>query len=258
MLALIFILLFGGVPELPLLFSSDFETGRADGWRPNTPEHWRVVDLDGSRVFALTAPGEQGEVRAPTSWSVAERHDVSSFEFTGRLRCAADPANTRRDMCVFFHFLDPTHFYYVHFSASSDEAHNIIGLVNGADRIKINLEPPGKSVFRLTDKKWHAFKVNYDASTGKIAAYLDDMKEPILTAVDRTLSHGLVGVGSFDDTGFFDDLRLQGAKRQIPGLQNPNPTWRPSIRWMSSPANPISKAGARKTLPTSNSYSAPK
>jgi len=199
-------------PELPLLFISDFEDGRADAWRPNTPEHWRVVDLDGSIVYALSAPGEQGEVRAPTSWSVAEKHDVASFEFTGRLQCAADPANTRRDMCVFFHFLDPTHFYYVHFSASSDDAHNIIGLVNGADRAKINLEPAGKSVFRLTDKNWHAFKISYDASTGRIAAYLDDMIDPILTAIDRTLSHGLVGVGSFDDTGFFDDLRLRGEK----------------------------------------------
>jgi hypothetical protein len=202
------------VQELPLLFSSDFESGRADGWRPNNPKHWQVVDLDGSKVYALTAPGEQGRVRAPTSWSVAEGYDVTSFEFTGRLKCDVDPANARRDLCVFFHFQDPTHFCYVHFSASSDEAHNIIALVNGADRLKINLEPPGKSTFRLTDKSWHTFKVRGDAPSGRIEAYLDDMNEPILTAVDRTLSHGLVGVGSFDDLGFFDDLRLRGERKK--------------------------------------------
>ncbi len=193
--------------------TSDFESGRADGWRPNNPEHWQVVELDGFKVYALTAAGEQGKVRAPTSWSVAEKHDVGSFEFTGRLKCAADPANPRRDMCIFFHFQDPEHFYYVHFSASSDDAHNIIGLVNGADRVKINLEPPGESAFRLTDKNWHAFKVTGDPATGKIAAYLDDMNKPMLTAVDRALSHGFVGVGSFDDTGFFDDLELRGTNR---------------------------------------------
>jgi hypothetical protein len=193
-----------------LLLTSDFENGRAEGWRPNTPDHWQIVDLDGSRAYALTAPGEQGKVRAPTSWSVAEKHDLTSFVFTGRLKSDVDTANARRDLCVIFHFQDPTHFIYVHFSASSDDAHNIIGLVNGADRVKINLEPPGKSVFRLTDKSWHAFKVTCDPATGRIAAYLDDMNEPMLTAVDRTLSHGLVGVGSFDDTGFFDDLKLVG------------------------------------------------
>jgi len=214
-LTLGFILFVGFAPaaDLPLLFSSDFENGRADGWRPNVPGHWQVVDLDGSKVLALTAPGEQGMVRAPTSWAVAEKCDVGTFDFTGRLRSEVDPANLRRDLCVFFHFLDPTHFYYVHFSASSDDAHNIIGLVNGADRVKINLEPPGKSVFRLTDKNWHTFKVTYDAATGRIAAYLDDLAEPILTAVDRTFSHGLAGVGSFDDTGFFDDLSLRGTKQ---------------------------------------------
>ena len=203
-----------GIPELRLLFNSDFENGRADGWRPNNPEHWQVVDLGGSRIYALNAPGEQGQVRAPTSWSVAESYDVASFEFTGRLKCDVDPANLRRDLCVFFHFQDPTHFSYVHFSASSDDAHNIIGLVNGADRVKINLEPPGKSTFRLTDKAWHKFKVRGDAASGRIEAYLDDMNDPILTAIDRTLSHGLVGVGSFDDTGFFDDLRLRGERQK--------------------------------------------
>jgi hypothetical protein len=116
-------------------------------------------------------------------------------------------------MCVFFHFQDPTHFYYVHFAASSDEVHNIVGLVNGADRIKINAEPAGGSVFRLTDRAWHGFKVTCDAGTGEIRAYLDDMDRPILTARDKTLGHGLVGVGSFDDTGSFDDLKLLGAGR---------------------------------------------
>jgi hypothetical protein len=89
--------------------------------------------------------------------------------------------------------------------------HLIIGLVDGADRVKINAEPAGASVFRLTDREWHAFKVVCDAETGEIRAYLDDMTEPILTARDRTLGRGLVGVGSFDDTGAFDDLKLRGA-----------------------------------------------
>jgi hypothetical protein len=134
--------------------------------------------------------------------------------FTGRLQCTTDPANNKRDMCIFFHFEDATHFYYVHFAASSDNVHNVIALVNGADRVKINAEPEGKSVFRLTDKSWHDFKVTYDEKSGDIKAYLDDMATPILTARDKTLSHGLVGVGSFDDTGCFDDIKLWGKKEE--------------------------------------------
>jgi hypothetical protein len=196
-----------------LLMSSDFESGTAEGWRPRDADHWRVVASGGSNVYELTAPGEQGTVRAPTSWSLWAGREVSSFEFSGRLRCHTDPSTPVRDMCVFFHFQDPTHFYYVHFAGTSDGAHNIIGLVNGADRVKINAEPAGASVFRLTDREWHAFKVVRDAATGEIRAYLDDMTTPILTARDRTLGRGLVGVGSFDDTGAFDDLTLRGPSR---------------------------------------------
>lgn len=201
-----------GLDQLPLLVSYDFQDGQAEGWQPNIPQHWRVFAEDGSMVYQLVSPGEFGEIRAPTSWSVLPAYDVSSFVFSGRLKCHAELDNKHRDMCLFFHYQDLTHFCYVHFSASSDAAHNIIGLVNGADRIKINLEPAGKSVFRLTDKEWHEFKLTCDASTGEIQAFLDDMKTPILTAHNPTLRHGLVGIGSFDDTGSFDNIILWGKK----------------------------------------------
>jgi hypothetical protein len=200
--------------ELPLLATSDFESGNAEGWQPNDSAHWQVVEREGSLVYALTAPGEMGKVRAPTSWSLLAGHDVTSFVLSGRLKCLADPANPHRDLCIFFHFQDPRHFCYVHFSATSDESHNIIGLVNGADRVKINSEPAGKSVFRLTDAEWHQFKIIYDAAEGKIEAYLDDLETPMLTAIDKTLGHGLTGVGSFDDTGCFDDITLRGIEKK--------------------------------------------
>ncbi len=198
---------------LPLIREWDFADGSAAGWRPNDPSHWRVVEKDGSRVYELTTVGTQGTVRAPTSWSVWAGADVTSFEFSGRMKCYTDPAVPGRDMCVFFHYQDPTHFYYVHFSGESADVHNIIGLVNGADRVKINLEPAGTSAARMKDLEWHTFKVVCDARTGEIKAYIDDMETPALTARDRTLGHGLVGVGAFDDTGCFDGLRLRGLRK---------------------------------------------
>jgi len=206
----------GGPPKLPLLISDDFKNGKAAGWLPNFPDRWRVDREEGVFVYQLIAPGEQGKVRAPTSWSLLKEFDLTSFIFTGRMKCKTDPSVDKRDMCVFFHFQDATHFYYVHFSASSDDVHNVIAIVNGTDRTKINREPSGASVFRLTDLKFHDFKVTCDAATGEIKAYLDDMATPILTAVDKTLGHGRVGVGSFDDTGSLSDIKLWGAIFRAP------------------------------------------
>lgn len=196
----------------PPLINEDFENGEAQGWEPNIPGNWKVGHESGIHCYQLRNPGTQGKVRAPTSWSVLKDFDISDFIFTGRLKCKARSDNPHRDMVVIFHYQDPMHFYYVHFSAVSDENHNIIGIVNGKDRVKINLENPGESVARLTDREFHEFKVTCNAETGEIKAYLDVMKTPILTAVDTLLGHGLVGVGSFDDTGSFDDIKLWGKK----------------------------------------------
>ncbi len=195
---------------LPLLGSWDFENGDSAPWQPNNPDNWRIAEVDGSLVYELTAPGEQGEVRAPTSRALLTQFDVTSFEFTGRMKTDIDTGNPHRDLCVFFHYKDPTHFYYVHFSASSDEAHNIIGLVEGADRVKVNREPAGESRPGLVDREWHTFKITYDAETGEARAFIDDMETPIVTARISAFNHGFVGIGSFDDTGFFDDLSLRG------------------------------------------------
>ena len=43
-----------------------------------------------------------------------------------------------------------------------------------------------------------------------IEAFIDDLQTPVLTARDTTLGHGAVGIGSFDDTGFVDDIQLRG------------------------------------------------
>jgi len=194
----------------PPLAADNFEDGDSQGWEPNVPENWHIGEESGSKCYQLRTPGPEGEVRAPTSRSILKGFDVSDFVSTGRVKCKARRDNPHRDMIIVFHYQDPTHFYYVHLSAVSDEVHNIIGLVNGADRVKINHEQPGESIARLMDRKFHKFKVTCDAETGEIKAYLGNMSTPILTAADKTFGHGLVGVGSFDDTGSFDDIKVWG------------------------------------------------
>lgn len=194
----------------PLLFTEDFEDGDARGWMPHFPDNWEVRKEEGSFVYKLIAPGEPGPIRAPYSWSIIKEYDLKGFKFQGKLRCDVDIDNLYRDVVILFNFQDPEHFYYVHFSAISDDVHNIIGLVDGKDRVKINLEPQGESKAMLDDNRFHDFKVTYDAAKGEIQAYLDNLETPILTAVDRTLTHGAVGLGSFDDSAGFDDIRLWG------------------------------------------------
>jgi hypothetical protein len=197
---------------LPLLVSDDFEQENFDNWLIHPSENWILKKDNDSKVLALQEPGKQGKVRAPTAYALLKDFNVTDFIFKGDIKSYQDPDILVRDMVVIFHYQDSTHFYYVHFSAKSDDKHNIIAIVNGEDREKINHESEGASQARLTDNEFHKFKVSYDSKTSKICSYLDDMTKPILTANDSTFSHGLVGVGSFDDTGCVDDVKLWGRR----------------------------------------------
>ena len=55
--------------------------------------------------------------------------------------------------------------------------------------------------------------VTYDAASGEIQAFLDDIETPIVTAQGSVLGHGFVCIGSYDDTGYFDDIKLRGRHR---------------------------------------------
>lgn len=51
-------------------------------------------------------------------------------------------------------------------------------------------------------------------ASGEIAIYFDDMKNPVMTATDKTFSSGQIGVGTFDDISDWDDIELRGTKAQ--------------------------------------------
>ena len=40
--------------------------------------------------------------------------------------------------------------------------------------------------------------------------YFDDMNKPMMTAQDTTFGAGQIGIGTFDDSGNFDDFVLRG------------------------------------------------
>jgi len=196
-----------GLPmDYELVFEDDFEDGRADGWMPREGNAWLVAEDQGDLAYSLTKPGEQGRVRACGAYSLIEDHEVADFALVASGRCLTDPATKGRDLCIVFGYQDPEHFYYAHFSAISDALHNAIMKVDGKDREPITIESEGPA--RLDDLEYHLLKVERNATTGDVRIYIDDMDAPILTARDTTFRRGLVGVGTFDDTGYFDDVML--------------------------------------------------
>ncbi len=121
-----------------------------------------------------------------------------------------------RDLCLFFGFQDPSHFYYAHIATKTDKhAHNIFR-VNGAPRIKISTSTT--SGHDWGEKQWHHVRIKRNVETGSIEVFVNDMAQPIMTAQDKTFGHGWIGWGSFDDTGMANDIQIWAPDSELKNI----------------------------------------
>jgi hypothetical protein len=197
-------------PDLPLVFQDDFAKG-AGRWEPTDPKAWRVVATREGKVYnQFKNSNYKPPYRSPLNISLAKEVYVTDFVLEARVQSTGQDG-PHRDMCLFFGYQDPAHFYYVHIAKRTDDHANQIFIVNGAARQKISTKTTAGTNW---DDKWHRVKIVRTVSDGKIEVYFDDMKTPIMTATDKTFTWGRVGLGSFDDSGNWADVQLYGVKAE--------------------------------------------
>lgn len=197
----------------PAHWSADFEDGSLKDWHLTRPEDWKIVDESGNHALRLDKAGPVGaNPRRPVKLALWKAGCVGSFEL--QLRVKRDPIRqTEGDVLVVFGFQDKLHFYYAHLSSDDGNVavHNGLFRVNGGDRERI----AGRGARpALPDEEWRGVRVLRNVKSGEIKLFLDGDSEPRFQVTDPTHSYGLVGVGSFDNTGEFDDLRLTGSPSQ--------------------------------------------
>jgi len=201
----------GGGEGMPLVFETDFEDGSLNAWQATDPEAWRIENGNGGRVLALYKQSNyKPEVRSPVNINLIKDVVVGSFVLELKMHSTTKDYG-HRDMCVFFGYQDPSHFYYIHVANQSDAHANSIFIVDGQPRVSI---AKTRTEGTKWDDEWHTVRVQRDVEEGTIKVFSDDGIEPIMTAVDHKFKWGKVGVGSFDDTGQFDEICLQGLKNK--------------------------------------------
>ncbi|MHC4212566.1 MAG: 3-keto-disaccharide hydrolase [Planctomycetota bacterium] len=195
---------------LPLLFETDFEDGNLDKFKATDPEAWKIEDGRGGKVLSLIVQSKyKPPVRSPLNINWIDQEVNGSFVLDLKVH-STTKEYPHRDMCLFFGRQDPSHFYYVHLGSRADRSANTIHIVDGKDRVSI--------VETRTDgtkwsESWHRVRLARDAESGKIEVFFDDMAKPIMTAVNHRFKSGKVGIGTFDDLGRYDDIRLCGAPK---------------------------------------------
>jgi hypothetical protein len=183
-------------------FHEDFRSGSLSAWSMPYPEDWEVLTEGGLHYLHMKRSRPPGVPRRPLQFARLKGMRVGSFDFRAKVRRRGG------SMIVVFNYVDTLHFYYVHLSVNPGKqtaVHNGIFIVDGGPRRRIaGLDAPAA----LSDRSWHAVRIVRDARSGSIMIFLDDRPHPLFATKDRTFTCGQIGLGSFDETGDFADIRL--------------------------------------------------
>jgi hypothetical protein len=202
---------------LPLVVFDNFDAPSAARWEQSDPKAWKIVEQDGNRVYNQFQQSKvETPVRSPFNRALVKDLVVGDCLLDVKLQSTIKDYD-HRDMCLFFGFQDAAHFYYVHFGKKADEHANQIFIVNNEPRKKISTTSTAGTPW--TDG-WHHARVIRRVDSGKIEVFFDDMEKPVMTATDKTFAWGQVGIGTFDDTGNFDDVLVYGKKVERPQREN--------------------------------------
>ena len=173
-------------------------------WTVPVAADWRVSAENGAETLSLTQGKEPlPGPRRPFQFALTSVPDYAT------VTVEADAKPLGRSVMIVFAYQDEAHFDYAHFSIDTGEkqpVHNGIFHVYGGERVRIS-NARGPAAFAATGN-WYHLKLMHNASTGSVTATVDGQAVPALVATDVSLGAGKVGIGSFDETGEFKNVRI--------------------------------------------------
>ena len=175
-------------------------------WTVPNASDWKVEENENTTVLHLMTSREPlPGPRRPIQFALA---DTPEFQ---RVTMELDARPLEKSLILVFAYRDNAHFDYVHLSiyrATSEPRHNGIFHVYGGERVRISSEE-GPAAFPAT-KRWYHVRLTYDGQSGSVEVVVDGQSIPSLHAIDLSLRSGKVGVGSFDETGDFKNVKIDG------------------------------------------------
>ncbi len=215
--------------DWPVLLEENFTRGSSQ-WEATDENAWQVKEVEGgNRVYELFGKSDyEPPHRSPFNYSLLKYVTVGDFELTAKVQTTKESYG-HRDLCLFFGYQDPAHFYYVHLGQKMDDHANQIFIVNDAPRTKISEKTTEGTAWQ--DATWHNVKIRREVESGLIEIYFDDMETPVMVAHDKTFVWGRIGLGSFDDIGMFDDVVLKGVEVKGEKAGMPDPKSLKFVKW---------------------------
>ena len=158
-----------------------------------------------AELLELVVKHEPGKPRRPKQFALLEEGPYSSFTLE------LDVKRNGKSLILVFAHQDDDHFNYAHISVddpAKQNVHNGVFHVFGGDRVRISPLEGGPGL--LPAAEWTPVKLVWDGKTGEVVCYANGKTSGAMRAVDLSLKHGRVGLGSFNETGSFRNLKITG------------------------------------------------
>lgn len=173
--------------------------GDAANYVPKTSGRWAVVEHDGDTRYRLRTPGEPDEGQGLGEYSLIAERTFSDFTMTLEAKTGESIAsNTSADYAVIFGFQDEDNYCYLMANATAEYSQLFIVL----DGVRSELATATTAL--LPDQDWHSLELSRNGD--QITARLDGTE--VLSTVNATWTSGSIGVGSYNDTVYFDNINV--------------------------------------------------
>lgn len=196
----------------PVHLTENFSSGSLQAWQMPHPEDWAIESEGSSHFLHMLRSRDPLVPRRPVQFALLKEPCMGTFDLRVRLR----RTGKSHSVILVFDYIDSLHFYYTHLSVDTGtkiDVHNGIFIVNGEPRQRI----AGMTAAAvLPDQQWHTIHLHRDAKSGLIQLFVDREAAPRFSVVDHTFACGRIGLGSFDETGDFADLRLDAPHSSCP------------------------------------------
>jgi hypothetical protein len=185
-------------------FATDTMFALGHPWTVQDRADWSVENGP-PHLLRLIRKGEPGVPRRPTKFALIK---ASMFK---RAVLEVEMLREGRSLIIVYAYQDDEHYNYAHIS--SDEAqkvpvHNGIFHVYGGERVRISSRL-GPASFG-PQPQWTPVKLVFDGKTGRCQVFVNGKRNPSLQAIDLSLTYGHIGLGSFNETGAFRNLKFKG------------------------------------------------
>lgn len=184
-----------GMPEIVEVFGHKWNVRWAKDWQ---------VSADTLKLLVARQP-EVGQPRRPQQLAIAQTNPFRKATLEAELHPEG------KSLILIYGWQDPNHYNYAHISSDAARAvnvHNGMFHVFGGERVRISsLDGPGSFV---PGASWTPVKLEFDGETGRCQVEVNGKRNPSLEAVDLSLRSGRVGLGSFNETGSYRNVRITG------------------------------------------------